>query len=224
MDNFAVLEIIASINKLTSQIADMPKPNSSGFWQPWMGTIVGVIIGFSLNYLKDSISQSSNIRKKINSIKFEVEDIKDNSAYGMKCMLEYYDMHYKNPGKHVDLQVPAEVVTLCFDKYYHEVILKINKEQRDSLVKTYVHALYAEEQKRNLLIEMRGGGLSLAKKNYLVDSMVSAYAVTYHSAKLFLEDLPRSTFRQIDLFNELGLESDYISKVNDLERGKASGE
>lgn len=216
MDNFAALEILASINKLTSQIADLPKSSNSGFWQPWMGTIVGVVIGFSLNYLKDYISQFSDVKNKTNSIRFEVEDIKDNAAYGLKCMIEYYDHFYKNPNKRLDVKLPTEVARSCFDKYYHEVVLPMTKEQRNSLVKTYVHSSYAGELKRKFIKEISEGGVSIRNKNNQIDSMIYSYLHVYHSAKSFLEDLPDTLFRPIDIFNELNLDSDYISLINSL--------
>jgi hypothetical protein len=85
MSDLAALEILASINKLASEIKSINiSPVELPLWkQPWFGTLAGVFVGFSLNYLKDFFLQGNVKRNKIKCIKYEVTDIQRTCIDGM---------------------------------------------------------------------------------------------------------------------------------------------
>jgi hypothetical protein len=221
MTELAALEILASINKLASEIKSINiSPVGLPLWrQPWFGTLAGVFVGFSLNYLKEFFLQGSVRRNKIKCIKYEVADIQRTCIDGMKYSMDFYNEYAERNNVRIQVQFTTEMVTKCFDSFYAETVAYISHSQRDSLVKVYQHLDHLMDVRSKFLKAMEEKSLNNNQKEKHVYIMVDCYANIYFSAKCYLRNSEMKEFKVHDIIKEMGVDShgldNLLNKIDD---------
>lgn len=209
MSDLAALEILASINRLASEIKTISASTSDfPLWkQPWFGAIVGVFVGFSLNYFKDYFLQGAVKRKKLKCINYEVEDIKQTSSVGMQFCMDFYNQYNNDGNGRIQIQFTPEMITKCFEKFYSDVVADISHSQRDSLVKTYQHLSHYTGIRERFLKTMAETALSNGQKEKYIFIMVDCFANIFYSANCFLKNKKSNKFKMPDIIKEMGVDS-----------------
>jgi hypothetical protein len=209
MSDLAALEILASINKLASEIKSINiSPVELPLWkQPWFGTLAGVFVGFSLNYLKDFFLQGNVKRNKIKCIKYEVTDIQRTCIDGMTYSMGFYNEYVKQEDARIQVQFTTEMVTKCFESFYADIVAYISHSQRDSLVKVYKHLDHLMDTRSKFLKAMEEKPLTNKQKEKYVYIMVDCYANIYFSAKCYLTKSELKQFKVHDIIKEMDVDS-----------------
>lgn len=220
MSDLAALEILASINKLASEIKYISvSPVDLPLWkQPWVGTIVGVVVGFSLNSWKDRSLRKSQVRDKLKCINAEIEDLRDNAAYGVKCCVEFLNTYDKNNNEKINVQLPVDANSYCFEKFYIDVVLRLTSTQRTQMIKTYKHLKYSTDLKSRFIKNMAENVVTNKQKETNVSALIMTYASVYFSAKCYLNGNAEKEYRVGDIIKELGIQFDHMDKVDTLNK------
>ncbi|CAI1039252.1 hypothetical protein [Serratia fonticola] len=218
MNELSALEILASINKLTSEIKSINPPIEQSFWrQPWIGAVTGVIIGFSLNAVKDRFTSYSLITKKIKCLEFEVAQISEMAKSGLERCFEFYDEQHKNNGERIQVVLPPESVTLCFERFYPDVVARVSDSRRNSLVFTYKHLEHAIGIREKFMKDMSENPLTNRRKGQYINVLANSYAHVYYSAQCFLKDEKMKGFDMLVVVNGIGIKSPYLDMLNKSE-------
>jgi len=217
MSDFAALEILASINKLASEIKTISPAAEVPIWkQPWIGAVTGVIIGFFLNSIKDGLSKGKQINNKLKCIRAEVEDIKRNASYGIKCCVDFFNEFDEGVTHKINVQFSTDANSYCFEKFYIDVVLKLNENQRVQLVQTYKQLAHSIDMKNRYIKKAAENSLTNESKNEYIESIIFTYASVYHSANNYLNDFSESQYNMTAIIKELGIKVNFIDKVEAL--------
>ncbi|MBB6114233.1 hypothetical protein F4826_001111 [Rahnella inusitata] len=216
MSDLAALEILASINKLASEIKSINPPVETPIWkQPWIGAVVGVGIGFSLTFFKEIVSNKSLKKNKKKCIDYEVQDIRHNAALGIKFCVEFYNEFDKVSNKRIQLKLPTDSLTLCFEKYYADVVIDLPHKKRTALVKIYKHLGHYSDVRDRYVKNAGEKALNNIDKKSYVDVLILAFAHVYHSSKQYEYKDYTNDFSVKALIEELGLKADFIARHED---------
>jgi len=213
MSDLSSLEILASINKLASEIKSINPPVENPIWkQPWIGAIFGVAVGFSLTFFKEIISNKSLKRNKKKCIDYEVQDIRNNAALGIKFCVDFYNEFDKLSNKRIQLRLPTDSLTLCFEKHYADVVIDFPHEKRTALVKTYKHLGHYSDVRDRYVKNTAEKALSNIDKKSYVDVLILAFAHIYHSSKQYEYKNHPDDFSIKGIIEELELKADFIAR------------
>jgi len=219
MNEFSALEILASINRLTSEIKSINPPIEQSFWrQPWIGAVTGVVIGFSLNAIKERFTSHSLTTKKVKCLEFEVRQISEIAKSGIEMCYSFYEEEYRDEGNRIQVVLPPGVVTLCFEKLYPDIAASISDSRRNSLVFTYNHLGHAISMRDKFIKDMAENKLSNSRKSQYIDSLANSYVHIYYSAECFLKNEEISTFKPLDVVNRMGINSPYLDILNEMDK------
>jgi hypothetical protein len=142
MDSNLLFNISLTLNDIRDSIS------SSGGIKPFIPVIsgvAGIVLGFSLNFFKDYLGKWQENKRKLDCIGYEVSDIKVNAFYGITKCMEFYDEYTKRNNVRINIVLPLDAVTICFENFYTDIVTEIPHFQRDSLVKTYKHLSFASD-------------------------------------------------------------------------------
>ena len=112
MSDLAALEILASINKLASEVNNMNQ--SKGF--SWVGPIIGVMTGFSINLIYNYIYkklQTNRYRKCINN---EVKRMKNHAVVRIEAILKSLDDMLVDSNR-MPNDMPMNFKVICYEKF-----------------------------------------------------------------------------------------------------------
>lgn len=217
MSDLAALEILASINKLASEIKTISPSTEVTIWkQPWVGAVTGVIIGFFLNSIKDGLSKGKQINSKLKCIRAEVEDIKRNASYGIKCCVDFFNEFDEGVKHKINVQLSTDANSYCFEKFYIDVVLKLNENQRFQLVQTYKQLAHSLDMKNRYIKKASENSLTNTTKNDYLQSIIYTYASVWHSANNYLSDYSESQYNVAEIIKELGIKANFIDKMDKL--------
>ncbi len=211
MSDLVALEILASINRLASEIKNITPPVESSIWkQPWVSAVVGVIIGFSLNSWRDRSLRRSQVIDKLKCINAEIEDLRGNAAYGLKCCVDFINAYEKNNNDKINIQLPLDSNSYCYEKFYIDVVLKLTSTQRSLMVKTYKHLAYSMDIKNRFIINMAENLLTNIQKESNIRTLMITYATVYYSANCYLTGNAEKEYSVGNIIDELGLKLDHM--------------
>lgn len=219
MSDLTALQILASINKLASEIKLITPPLEQPFWrQPWIGAIAGVIIGFSLNAVKEKFTISSLINKKIKCMEIEAQQIMETSKVGVKFCIEFYSDFDNDNVERITVTLPPESVSFCFDRFYPDVVMNISEVRVRNLVLTYKHLDYVHSIRKEFIKKMSETSLSNKEKSNYIDVIFQAYIQCYYSAKCFINSDENKQFNNLEVINDMEIVHPYLDFMNKINK------
>lgn len=130
MNDFLFFEITYKL----SEILKIVSTKNQGGVLPYLtfiSALLGVTVGFLLNFFKEKYVERSKKGKYLNCIKWEVEHNKKIAEESFRLSLQTLDKILLGEGAFTINSQRYQ--TTCFEKYYHEVLINIDEKKREAL-------------------------------------------------------------------------------------------
>lgn len=207
MSDLAALEILASINKLASEVNNMNQ--SKGF--SWVGPIIGVITGFSINLIYNYIYKKLQTNRYRKCIDNEVKRMKNHAVVRIEAILKSLDDMLVDSNR-MPNDMPMNFKVICYEKFYHEIVDTLKEEENNNLCFAYSY-LADGEAKTEILDDLARTG-KLHNIYSLLEGMLTSYCGLYITAKLYIASEVAKEFDKVEIANELGIKSTYIENLS----------
>ncbi|HHT0026166.1 hypothetical protein ACV1MK_00565 [Klebsiella michiganensis] len=133
MNDFMFFELTYKLSEILKIASSKTQGNTA--MTAIYASLLGVGIGFSLTLIKDWLSGRAKKKKYLNCIKWEANYLKDAAVESFKCAHEMLNSMYHN--ENIAIQISSGYSTVCFEKYFHEVLLELDDKQKNHLCKAY---------------------------------------------------------------------------------------
>lgn len=206
MSDLAALEIIASINKLASEVNNMNQ--SKGL--SWVGPIIGVITGFSINLLYTSFSKNQQTKRYRKCIDNEVKRMRVHSIEKLNLILLALD-NLLLDSDDFPTEVPMVFPSICYEKFYHEIVDTLDEKENKNLCNSYGYL--ADAESKVIYLE------ELAKKGELdniynvLEVILTSYCGVCYSVDVYLGADDTNKFKGVEVLKQLGIKSTYIDML-----------
>ncbi|VVO65907.1 hypothetical protein PS903_01023 [Pseudomonas fluorescens] len=120
---------IDSFGQCLSYIAATNKKSTMETIFPMLTTLLGVIVGFGINYLRDTNKARKEASNKRKCIDEDIQRILRSSEQAFKECLRILDSALKNQPFR-GYRLPADIDSPCLDEYFASIAHKYSQEER----------------------------------------------------------------------------------------------
>ena len=219
MSDLAALEILASINRLASEIKSINPPVEVPWYKTYIALISG-IVGITLAFLYNTVKELIANRKKSNNYKLCIEE---EVFLTKKQLIKYINTscHIVERIKHEETienySHAPEVTSVCYDEFFPEVILKFSPLARKKLMQIYSSIKAVNSHlihMKSLYYKQDNIGLQNAALDLLIVS-----CACYSHLKDFENDYEGDeTFDITVITKELNIEFHFFDELNESEK------
>ncbi|MEL5658290.1 hypothetical protein PTT65_17880 [Serratia ureilytica] len=199
MDDKILYEIFFSVNNLIHQSTVSP-------WYKTYSTLIsggfGVLFGFAINYLKELIVKRKNISKYKSVINSEIEEIRDVAKLSYRYARKLSQECRCNPGEAQATDSTLKASTICFEKFYHEVVIALTVQERRMI--RVVYASISEMDLVNDKIHENFSKYSIGELYVQAQRVCNLSAQAYISARGYLLGEYKEQYTQEEVDKILG--------------------
>lgn len=214
MSDLAALEILASINRLASEIKSINPPVEVPWYKTYIALIsgvTGITLAFIYNSCKEHFGNKKKIKKYKRCIDNEVVRLKRHSHLRVEFTLKTLDSLIESPKSFI-LVGSIGFLSTCFDKFYHEVVHVLDDKQNNNLCFAYTYLNDAE--KHSLAIEEIASKGDINGVFSLLEVMLSSYCGAYCAAEMYFGADEVTEFNNVEIAKKMGLKGRYIDMHN----------
>ena len=211
MSDFAALEILASINRLASEIKSINPPVEVPWYKTYIALIsgvTGITLAFIYNSCKEHFGNKKKIKKYKRCIDNEVERLKKHSKMRVEFTLNTLDRMISNPNV-IPWVGSIGFLSTCFDNFYHEVVHILDDKQNNYLCFTYTYLKDAEKHSAAIEEIARKGEINGIYN--LLEVMLTSYCGAYLTAEIYFGAEEVNTFSNIEIAKKMGFSGRYIN-------------
>lgn len=133
MNDFMFFELSYKLSEILKLVSGKTQGNTA--MTAIYASLLGVSVGFSLTLIKDWLSGITKKRKYLNCIKWEVNYLKEVAEESFKCAHDMLNSMYHS--EYFAIALTSRYSSVCFDKYFHEVLPGLNDKQKNHLCRAY---------------------------------------------------------------------------------------
>ncbi len=219
MSDLAALEILASINRLASEIKSINPPVEVPWYKTYIALISGVV-GITLAFLYNIIKELISNKKKKGDYK---ACIVDEMLLTKKQLIKFIStschiLDKIKQGKPVDYHTHApEITSVCYDKFFPEVILEFSPLTRRKLMQLY-SSVKAVNSRLIYLKSLYYKSQSTDFEDAALDLLIATCACYSHLKDIESNYEGDDTFDVVDITKELNIELNYFNGLDESEK------
>ena len=177
---------------------------------PYASSLLGVVIGFSLNLLRDNSKSKKENANKLMCIEEDVRRLRQAAHHLFIEINVHIDLLYKGviPTTH---RMGSSVLAPSLDKYFIEVAHLFTQEQRHNIVSMLPNIESINELLKTLSDPVDPKDIIQAKRNFLNAGSNSIYII--ERCNVFFDGAPEFHECWLSVAETLGIESDFISNL-----------
>lgn len=203
MSDLAALEIIASINKLASEVNNSNQTKGLS----WIGPIVGVLTGFFINLAYNYFQSRVKHKKFQKTVEGEISRMKKHAERRIKSLLSALDATLENP-QTFPYAGSIGFSIICYEKYYHEISSNLNDNQNNMLSFCYAYIIDAEKKSESFEDFLKNNDRSSAI-NY-TEKMIVLYWGSYKAIESYFSGKEIESINITDISKSLGIDSSFL--------------
>lgn len=177
---------------------------------PYAFSLLGVVIGFSLNLLRDKSKSKKENANKVMCIEEDVHRLRQAAQHLFTEINEHIDLLYKGgiPTSH---RMGTSILVPSIDKYFIEVAHLFTQEQRHNIV-----SMLPNLESINKILEVLSVPVDLkdtrqAKLNFLNAGSDSIFII--ERCNVFFDGTPEYHECWVSVAETLGIKSDFITNL-----------
>lgn len=216
MDDLALLAAMDSLHQLIEKFAASP-PLSSLFWISSISGIVGVIIGFSLQEIKNLIIKYYNSKKEMHLIEFELKQIMSNCETAIETGV-YLINNLTNIDRAM-VSVPTPSSRIFYAGFIANCAALMTEDKLLSIASAYEYI--AELDKDISFIEdITSSDIKrrLYNYEYVISMATRAYNYAANGLEKIAGDYELVSIDHAELSKKIGFNCDYLFNENKIKR------
>lgn len=136
MDDLALLTILDSFHKMTDSINSSPSTTTAYMISAISG-IVGVIVGFAIQWYKEVVNSKNKIKEAQKLITFELDNLRRDAVLAIKASSYLLDSYPIRDTSKFHVLNPAQ--RKFYDDFFSQVALGLDENRRQSIIIAYSH-------------------------------------------------------------------------------------
>ncbi|GEM_PF-5325721 len=173
MEDIALLATLVSMHKLIETLSNSPSTTTLVIISSISG-ILGVVIGFLIQEIKNHLGNKEEIKKSIELINFELNRIIENATLVIEVSSYMLDNNIKIDRN--EITIPTPCMRVFYDKFIPNIAVKLERNRLEAMVNAYDYALEMDSCTSHLdVITSADNNKRLYNYEYVMHLAVCAY-------------------------------------------------